>query len=250
MKRTLLILLATILCIAGFTSYKQRERVNNISDKIIRFHVIANSDSEEDQNVKLEIRDELLGEHGEELSKLKSREESIQYLNTNLKEIEAKANSILKRENKNYTALAVLGKSQFPIKQYGDLTLPAGEYTSLRIVLGEGGGKNWWCVMFPPLCFIDITHARTSKESSDQLKKVINEEENKSITAFKQQTTKVEAASKDTKAQKNKESLKAQSVINKKENNKKTNKLAPTVQFKFKSIEVLKRTFEKFLGAF
>ena len=123
---------------------------------LIRFHVIANSDSTFDQSVKLAVRDGVIEEVNTILNEASSKQEAQMLLAEHKDEIIKKANAVLKQHHCDYGADAVLGTSSFPTKTYGDLTLPAGEYDAFRIILGEGKGKNWWCVLYPPLCFVDI----------------------------------------------------------------------------------------------
>jgi len=119
---------------------------------LIRFHVIANSDSTFDQSVKLAVRDSVIEEVNTILNEASSKQEAQMLLAEHKDEIIKKANAVLKQHHCYYGADAVLGTSSFPTKTYGDLTLPAGEYDAFRIILGEGKGKNWWCVLYPPLC--------------------------------------------------------------------------------------------------
>lgn len=123
---------------------------------LIRFHVIANSDSTFDQSVKLAVRDGVIEEVNSILKKAETKKEAQFLLRKHNESIIQTANSILQQHNCNYKATAILGPSLFPTKTYGDFTLPAGEYDAFRIILGEGKGKNWWCVLYPPLCFVDI----------------------------------------------------------------------------------------------
>jgi stage II sporulation protein R len=159
--------------------------VNSISKKLVRFHVIANSDSDEDQTIKLKIRDAILQDMGKELEQFQTKEASTEFLKDRLAEIENTANAILEKAGKFYRSKAYLKEFEFPIKSYGEITLPQGKYTALRVVLGNGEGKNWWCVMFPPLCFIDITRGLASEESNMELGKVLNKKELGKITVKK-----------------------------------------------------------------
>lgn len=181
-----------------------------ISKKLVRFHVIANSDSSDDQRVKLLIRDAILKDVGEPLSKLKSSKESLAFLGGKTKEIERIADGVLQQNGKVYKSEAVIGEFNFPIKTYGTITLPPGKYNALRVILGKGSGKNWWCVMFPPLCFIDITKGLTSEETDKALGAALNSKEVKKITST---------------------------------GNIKTTK--PHIEFKFKSIEFIKKLIHK-----
>jgi stage II sporulation protein R len=130
----------------------------------IRFHVIANSDSADDQALKLRIRDCLLTRFQNKFGDSDSIEESRSIIDRNLKEIELIAAEQVRASGENYEVRAELGHFDFPTKAYGSLVLPAGNYEALRVVIGDGKGANWWCVMFPPLCFVDITHG-TAREA-------------------------------------------------------------------------------------
>lgn len=173
MKKYLSILILLVL-VVSFVYASKNTNTLTYKDKLIRFHVIANSDSKGDQNVKLKVRDAVLKELGPKLQSAKNKDEAIKIITDNIDKIEEISNKVLKENKYKYTAKASLGTYTFPIKSYGDITLSEGEYTALRIVLGEGGGKNWWCVMFPPLCFIDITRGLTTEETEKELYKVLD----------------------------------------------------------------------------
>jgi stage II sporulation protein R len=151
--------------------------VQDISSKLIRLHVIANSDSPEDQALKLKVRDTIVKAIENELEDVEDIQESREYIKNHLKEIEQIAKMEVQKEGKDYDVKALFGKFAFPVKTYGYVTLPAGEYEALRIIIGEGGGKNWWCVLFPPLCFVDITRGVPKDEAKIQLSKFLTQEE-------------------------------------------------------------------------
>lgn len=160
----LLLMIISILLIAGAT-HPHRQ-----SQRFIRFHVIANSDSHEDQKVKLMVRDRLLAEFGAELEKSQSLTESRHIISEKIEDIERAAKMEVDRYLPGYNVKATLGYFDFPTKAYGNLVLPAGSYEALRVVIGKGEGANWWCVMFPPLCFVDITHG-VAKDDGDAISK-------------------------------------------------------------------------------
>jgi len=149
----------------------------DVPDKLIRLHVVANSDSPEDQQLKLFVRDEVIKRMSPKFEGLKDISEVRRTIEQSLGEIEAIANEVIAKFGKNYGVRAELAKTDFPTKIYGNLTLPAGSYQALNIVIGSGQGKNWWCVMFPPLCFIDIAHGVVAEETMSELKGVLTEEE-------------------------------------------------------------------------
>ena len=128
-------------------------------DQLIRFHVIANSDSEQDQALKRAVRDAILKEVAPKLAISRSLDESRQILKKIRPEMEDIARTVVKDWGKDYLVHTEYGHFSFPTKSYGSLVLPAGDYEALRVVIGEGQGSNWWCVLFPPLCFIDIEHS-------------------------------------------------------------------------------------------
>lgn len=141
----------------------------NASQKqYIRFHVVANSDSPEDQALKLRVRDRLLERFGGEFANIDSIETGREKIKGSIDEIERIALLEIKRSGKSYPVQVQFGRFSFPTKAYGHLVLPAGEYEALKVVIGKGEGSNWWCVMFPPLCFIDISHgvARQKEETT------------------------------------------------------------------------------------
>lgn len=156
--------------------------VNNIDKKLIRFHVLANSNSTEDQNLKLKVRDKVIEYISPKLKESKSIDQSREILLLEEKNIIDMAEEIIKAEGYTYKVETTLGRTNFPEKTYGNITLPQGEYEAFRILIGEAKGDNWWCVMFPPLCFVDMTKGQISyEESEEQLKKVLSEEEANSV---------------------------------------------------------------------
>lgn len=123
-----------------------------LAQSVIRFHVIANSDTTEDQSLKLAVRDEVLMQVGCFYPENASLEQAQQAIQENLNTLAATARAVVETQGYDYPVSAQLTECWFPTKEYDDFALPAGEYTALRIVIGEGAGQNWWCVAFPPLC--------------------------------------------------------------------------------------------------
>lgn len=128
-------------------------------DQLIRFHVLANSDSNQDQELKRAVRDAILKDVSPRLAVSQSLEESRQILKQVRPDMESIGRSVVKKWGKDYSVRTEYGHFSFPTKSYGSLVLPAGDYEALRVVIGEGQGSNWWCVLFPPLCFIDINQS-------------------------------------------------------------------------------------------
>ncbi len=157
------IILVLSLFIITFTyiihPYVEGYAKDGFKDEIIRFHIRANSDKKEDQALKLKIRDEILKEMTEKFKDSKSIEESRRIIIANMDKMKSIAERVIEKQGKNYEVAITLGQDNFPTRKYGNMVLPTGEYETLLISLGEGKGQNWWCVMFPPLCFVDITHS-------------------------------------------------------------------------------------------
>ena len=148
---------------------------NSISNKVIRFHVIANSDSAFDQSLKLKVRDKTVEYLTPLLANSKNINESREIINRNINNIQNIATETLAAFS-DYTATVELTNSKFPTKNYGDYSFPAGDYEALKITIGEGNGQNWWCVMFPPLCFTDSSIEFT-EESVETLRQNLSNEE-------------------------------------------------------------------------
>ncbi|AIS53412.1 stage II sporulation protein R [Thermoanaerobacter kivui] len=164
------------------TSALQKE---DLSRKLIRFHVIANSDSQQDQQLKLKVRDAILFNLNPKFEKAKSVKESEKIIKENLDEIKKIAQEEILNDGKNYDVKVMYGKYDFPTRYYGAITLPAGSYNALKVVIGNGEGKNWWCVMFPPLCFIDITHGITDSKAKEEMAKYLTKDEMEIIESDK-----------------------------------------------------------------
>jgi stage II sporulation protein R len=148
-----------------------------IAQKILRFHVLANSDSEEDQAVKLKVRDAVGTIMQEKLENADSLATSKQIVTDNLEVIRQTAEETLQQEGYSYGVTASLSTVEFPEKTYGAFTFPAGEYEALEVVLGEGEGHNWWCVLYPNLCFRGSVYEVVDEESEKELREVLTPEE-------------------------------------------------------------------------
>ncbi len=138
---------AVLLSMSHFTAV-----CDDLRQNVLRLHIIANSDSEADQELKLKIRDAILKKSGDLFLKNETLENAEKTVKANLNLFETIANDVIKENGFSYTSKAAFGKSNFSTRYYDDFTLPAGEYNSLIITLGEGEGKNWWCVVYPTVC--------------------------------------------------------------------------------------------------
>ena len=158
LKRFLIVLiLFTFFVFVSAISYVSAVS-NNIADSVFRLHVIANSDSNEDQELKYKVRDAVLEYMNSITIDCSSKEESIQIAKEHEDEFYKIAKQTIEENGYDYSVNIKIGNFNFPTKTYGDISLPAGNYDALRIEIGNASGQNWWCVMFPPLCFVDVNH--------------------------------------------------------------------------------------------
>lgn len=150
-----LLLLAAIL-LTIYPGHKTPETVYT-PDNLIRLHVVANSDSAADQELKRKVRDEVVRHVAPEFSGTSNIDSARIIARSNLGRIKEIASREIKTEGKDYPVNVELDSFAFPTKHYGPFVLPAGDYEAVRVVIGAGGGANWWCVLFPPLCFVDMS---------------------------------------------------------------------------------------------
>lgn len=178
--KTMFLIIGIVAVWTMFAVWCQRQRMQqDISDAVIRFHVVANSDSIEDQRVKYEVRDTILGEVQCAMAAADTKAEAEEILQLQLEKITETANQVLSEQGMDYRARAVLEQTEFPVKTYGDLTFPAGSYEAVNVYLGTGSGQNWWCVMFPTLCLVDGTCEVVPEESKEKLKSSLSKKEYK-----------------------------------------------------------------------
>lgn len=184
---TTLIYLCICLVVFSFSSIQYLNSIyaakiqKEIASQILRFHVVANSDSVIDQSLKLVIKDTLTNALKPELKSAHNLDDARRIIEHNLSTLESLSNQVIKEHGFSYETKASITKGYFPLKVYGDLSLPPGEYEAIRIELGEANGQNWWCIMYPPLCFVDSTYSVVPDSSKEQLKELLSEEEYHSI---------------------------------------------------------------------
>ncbi len=183
----LFLLLLIYICI--FTISYANSISTDIANSVFRLHVVANSDSQDDQNLKLKIRDSLLTYMNTISSDTTSKAKVIETANSHIEDFKSIAEEIIKAEGYNYPVNVSIGKYSFPTKNYGDVSLPSGNYDALKVEIGNASGQNWWCVMFPPLCFVDVTSGVVPDESKEILKDSLSNEEYELITADTSLTT-------------------------------------------------------------
>lgn len=167
------LLLAILLTFAG--EQKNGEAMAaRIAPQILRFHVLANSNSHKDQQLKLAVRTELLNAIYKGLGENASLEDTKEYVIANRTRLEKAAEDYMKKQGYDYSAHMELTNCYFPTKAYGDMVFPCGTYDAVRVELGKGKGHNWWCVLYPPLCFVDSTYAVVPDSSKEVLKHSLN----------------------------------------------------------------------------
>ena len=154
----------------------------NIADNIIRLHVIANSDTDTDQSLKLKVRDGIIEQLQDTIAGTSSAAGAEKLLASQEDNIKNSALDIISGNGYNYPVNVSLGERYFPVKSYGDLIFPAGNYKALCVEIGEAKGRNWWCVLFPSLCFVDETYAVVPDSSKEKLKETLSEEEYESLS--------------------------------------------------------------------
>jgi len=166
-----------------FHKIQQNKIQQNLKNHLIRFHVRANSDSSFDQACKLKVRDAVISKVSQMMDKADTKEEAFDILKKQKDSIKNTAQEILKKEGVIQKVKVHFVQEKFPEKTYGQYTFPEGIYDALRIDLGEAKGHNWWCVLYPSLCFRDAANAVVPNEGKEKLKHVLTEEEYSEITA-------------------------------------------------------------------
>ncbi|MFR1833924.1 MAG: stage II sporulation protein R [Lachnospiraceae bacterium] len=180
-----LILLAFVLNLAQLSA-QDFNLSQRIREQVLRFHVIANSNCRDDQDLKLEVRSFLLDKIALGLSEESggagsSKEQTASYVYLHKEELERAADDFIRSRGFSYSTNIELGVSHFPSKVYGDMLFPAGDYDAVRVILGKGKGRNWWCVLYPSLCFVSDTAAVVPDSSKEQLAGVLTEEDYQSL---------------------------------------------------------------------
>lgn len=179
----ILLLLSLLAIFVFFSAYSYVTAISrNISDSVFRLHVIANSDSDEDQSLKLKVRDRLLEYMNSLCANTSSKEDAMRIANEHIDDFSKIAKDVISENGYDYDVEISVGECDFPTKNYGDVSLPAGTYDALRVKIGSANGHNWWCVMFPPLCFVDVSSGVVPEESKELLEDTMSDEEFDLIT--------------------------------------------------------------------
>lgn len=176
-KRFLILFaLFTIYILFSLVSYSNAVTAD-ISNSVFRLHVIANSNSDEDQALKYKVRDALIEYMNSIAKDASTKEEAIKIAEENKDSFYNIAKEVVNDNGFNYDVNIKIGNFSFPTKTYGDISLPAGFYDALKVELGNANGKNWWCVMFPSLCFVDVSEGVVPDESKEDLQSNLQKEE-------------------------------------------------------------------------
>lgn len=163
-------LLLTLAISIAFATISAAKDLKEIEKNVLRLHITANSDSAADQELKLKVRDEVLKATSDIFEKAENADDAAALAESNINLITETANKVIAESGFDYGASAAVATVYFPTKEYeGNIKLPAGEYRALRIALGSGKGKNWWCVMFPPVCLSGSIKKDDSKKMTDVL---------------------------------------------------------------------------------
>ena len=168
MKKIIISLCIGFICVFFINSHFEKKETA-LAQSLIRLHVIANSDSGDDQSLKLKVRDRVIKECGDIFSENETIDTAREDILANLGKIENCAIDEVRKNGYSYDVNVVFAPSYFPTKEYGDLVLPTGSYEAVRVEIGKASGQNWWCVLFPPLCFVDQTCVTVSGDAIDKI---------------------------------------------------------------------------------
>lgn len=191
-KKPIFITIIAFVFFLIFSAYSYASSISSdLSKSVFRLHVIANSDSDEDQSLKLQVRDKLIDYMNSITANVRSKDDAIKIAQDHQKDFQIIAEQTILDKGYSYPVTVEIGNYEFPTKHYGDITLPSGYYDALRVKIGDACGHNWWCVMFPPLCFVDVTSGIVPDSSKEQLKENMSSEDysiisnDNSVTEFK-----------------------------------------------------------------
>lgn len=180
-SKVIIVSLLLIIALALAYAFESYFEIIQLENKIIRLHILANSDTLQDQELKLKVRNNILNNFNKRFDNISNKKESEALILKNIEVIKAIAQQTVYDEGYYYNVNVYYDNYKFPIREYEDVTLPSGDYDAVRVEIGEAKGKNWWCVMFPPLCFTglgkDTELAVFEDNVEEKLKEVLSEEE-------------------------------------------------------------------------
>ena len=175
-RKIIMSVLVSLACFCFCFQY-----VNNvtadITGSVVRLHVVANGNSEQEQSLKLKVRDDIIAMLSPTMKNVKNEKDAEYIIFSKLDEIKETAENTLKNNNSEETVNVYFENHSFPLKKYANVTFPSGEYKALRVVLGSGMGENWWCVLFPQLCFSENTYGTLTEEGVGKLKNSLSKDE-------------------------------------------------------------------------
>lgn len=171
------IFIVSFLSLAIMHNSKASKVQNDLSDCVIRFHVKANSDTILDQNLKLKVKDNIVSYMNRHASEFNSLEDAKQFIASNDDLFKEMATIVINENGYNYTVSSSFDMDDFPAKKYGDMSFPSGTYLSYTMYIGSGEGHNWWCVLYPPLCFVDASSGFLPESSKELIKENISAED-------------------------------------------------------------------------
>ncbi len=178
MKRKIFIFILLFTTYIYTYSYFYASKTSaDIEKNVFRLHIIANSDSVEDQNLKYKVRDNIISYMNTICENTSSKEETILIAQNHINDFKSIADKTIIAEGFNYISNVEIGNYKFPTKYYGDIAFPSGYYDAMEIKIGNSSGKNWWCVLYPSLCFVDVSSGTVPESSKLDLKENLSEEE-------------------------------------------------------------------------
>lgn len=176
--KTFIILSILLILFFIVTAYSYATNISEgLSENIFRLHILANSDSEDDQNLKLKVRDAVLEYMKTLTDDMSDKQAVIELSRRHLQDFEKTAEDVIHENGYDYSVNIEIGNFYFPTKYYGNISLPAGNYDALKIEIGEADGQNWWCSLFPPLCFVSVSSGVVDEEGEEYLKENLSDEE-------------------------------------------------------------------------
>ena len=167
-----------------FLNLETKSTVSVLSHSAIRFHILANSDSVSDQALKMRVKESVVNYIYEKTGDFKTVDEAKNFILNNDKTIKSIATNAIADNGYDYTVSSTFGFSDFPVKSYGDVIFPKGTYTSYTIKIGNGKGHNWWCVLYPPLCFVDVSTGVLPDNSKKKLRNSLSDTQYHTVTKY------------------------------------------------------------------
>ncbi len=181
----ILIMIISLSCILHYKLVETDMAQKNLADSTIRFHVRANSNSVIDQQLKMKVKEAVVNYIYDNTGDFKSQDEAAQFIITHDSQIKSIANKTITDSGFSYSINSTFSEQIFPTKTYGDITFPTGKYRSYTLYIGNGKGHNWWCVLYPPLCFVDASTGIVPDSSKERLKEHLSEKEYQSIIKYR-----------------------------------------------------------------